>query len=106
MRSQTTGRRGQYGSSRVGDATTDLFNHKLRGIVDIFDGVNKNGEMNLQSSGDALFIPCPVRRFSLGRLGCGEEGQGLFPVNLHQTTLAASSGLKLTKNARYSFSIC
>ena len=48
-------------------------------------GKIKNGEMNLQSSGDALFIPCPVRRFSLARLGCGEEGQGLFPVNLHQT---------------------
>ena len=40
-RSQTTGRRGQYGTSRVGDATTDLFDHKLRGIVDIFDGVKK-----------------------------------------------------------------
>jgi len=57
----------QYGSSRVGDATTDLFDHKLRGIVDIFDGVKKrkNGEMNLQSSGNALFIPCHVRRFFL-----------------------------------------
>ena len=41
-------------------------------------------------------MPCQAL-FSLGRLGCGEEGQGLFPVNLHQTTLAACSGLKLTK---------
>jgi hypothetical protein len=67
VRSQTTGRRGQYGSSRVGDATTDLFEHKLCGIVDIFDGVRKikNGEMNLQNSGNALFIPCHGRSFSL-----------------------------------------